>query len=718
MKSRPNLFKRLPATSLLPSCAVICIGASAFPLHAADNLWSNTGTTEWNTAGNWSLGRVPVKVGFSDEAVINTNTGSIATISSNLSDTPAGIIIGHGPSTNGRLDHTAGTAATGGGNWMKIGHNGGTGVYNLADTAGSGGTFSGFAQGTGNMTVNGHLRVGGGDAGSGGNGTVNMNTSGTLAVTSELHVGTDASTGVFNLDQGALTISDWVYIGNGASGGNSVTGTLNMSGGTLTKTGGNNFRVGSGGGNGFLNISGGTLTNNNEFQIADGAGTDGTVTLSGSGTINTNSWLSIGRSTGTGILNVNGGTLNKTNGGTAFIVGDGSTGTLNQTNGTITSNGEFWIASGTSTGSYNMSGGTLNTDSWFVVGRNSNSNGVLTMTGGTINNTGTGSDFVVGGESATASGTVVLSGGLINATGRNTSVGKNNGTGIVTISGTAEFRTNTLALGEGLGNGTVNLNGGTLKVSAISGGNGTSTVRFNGGTLQAAADSATFISGLTTAEIQSGGALIDTQGFTVTASQDLSGGGALVKSGSGTLILTGNSTHTGPTLVSAGTLLVNGSIGSSATTVSDGATIGGSGGTVGALTVNSGGFLAAGNSIGALTAASADIDGTLRVEYDGTGAGTIDLLTVMGNLDITNATVDFSQLGASADDGAYVFASYGTLTGSAFANIENLPLGGYYIDYAFDNGISTNNIALVIPEPTAPLLGGIGLIALLRRRRK
>lgn len=720
MKSKPNPFERVSRFTLFPSVAVICIGATTPDLHAADNIWSNAGTTDWNTATNWSLGRVPVKVGFSDEAVINSNTGSIATISADLSVIPAGIIVGHGGSTNGRLDHTAGTAATGGGNWMKIGHNGGTGVYNLANTAGTGGPLTGFAQGTGSMTVNGQLRVGGGDAGSGGNGTLNVNTSGTLAITSELHVGTNTSTGLFNLDNGAVTVTGATYIGNGASGGDGVTGTFSMSGGTFTKATGSQVRVGSAGGNGFLNISGGTFNNegNSEFQIGDGAGTDGTVTLGGSGTINTNSWVSIGRSTGTGILNVNGGTLNKTNGGTAFIVGDGSTGTLNQTNGTIATNGEFWVGSGTSNGNYNMSGGTLSADSWFVVGRNNGGVGKITMTGGTITKGGA-NDFVIGGD-GTSSGTVLFSGGLINVTAGVTNIGKNNtATGVLTMSGTADFRTSQMIVGVGsaTATGTVNLNGGIIRTSALNGGAGISTFHFNGGTLQATADSANFIAGLGTADILAGGALIDTQTFNVTASQVLSGSGNLTKSGSGTLTLTGNSTYDGATLVSAGTLLVNGSIGSSAVTVSSGATIGGTNGTVGALTVNSGGFVAAGNSIGMLTAAAADIDGTLRVEYDGTGAGTIDLLTVVGNLDITNAIVDFSQLGTTADDGAYIFAKYGSLTGTSFADTLNLPSGGYYIDYAFNDGVSTNNIALVIPEPGAALLGSLGLIALLRRRR-
>ncbi len=127
------------------------------------------------------------------------------------------------------------------------------------------------------------------------------------------------------------------------------------------------------------------------------------------------------------------------------------------------------------------------------------------------------------------------------------------------------------------------------------------------------------------------------------------------------------------------------------------------------------GFLAAGEAgIGALTVGTADIDGGLSVETNGFGAGTIDLISVAGALDITNASVTFANLGFALDDASYIFATYGSLTGSAFMNEFNTP-SGYTIDYAFGG----NNIALVaIPEPAAAMLGGMGLLALMRRRRR
>ncbi|MES2661240.1 MAG: autotransporter-associated beta strand repeat-containing protein [Verrucomicrobiota bacterium] len=585
MKSKPNLFRRVSKFTLAPSFAVICIGATP-AVQGAD--WLNTGTTDWNTAANWNPAGVPNGAA----AVVNTSTLAIATITANPTSNPADVIVGTGAGT-GRLDHTAGTLTTG--SWMKIGHNGGTGTYNLANTAGTGGTLTGFGQGSGSVNMTGgEFRLGGDGATITGTGTLNMHTTGTVTV---------------NNGQAKIGLN-----GNGA---------LKIDSGTFSKTGSGNLVVGGTSGvTGSIQISGGTLNNNGEFQIGDTAGSVGSVTLN-SGAINTASWTSIGRRTGNGTVSINGGTFTKTGTGTAFIIGDASTGTLNQTSGTlntegefriaggagssgtftmsggtlnettagsafgigmggtgsltqsnaaaITSNGEFWVGS-TSTGTYTLSGGTLSTTNWFVVGRNGNGVGTINMSGGTITKGGV-NDLVVGADNATANGTITMTGGLINVTAGNTNIGKNGGTGVLTMSLASEFRTAQLAIGVGTGTGTVNLNGGTIKTPALIGGTGTSTVHFNGGTVQATATPATLISNLGTADIQTGGALVDTQAFAVTIPQVFTGTGPIIKSGSGTLNLTGNSPlHTGNLVVNEGTLGINNqAAGGTNLTVADGA---------------------------------------------------------------------------------------------------------------------------------------------------
>lgn len=121
------------------------------------------------------------------------------------------------------------------------------------------------------------------------------------------------------------------------------------------------------------------------------------------------------------------------------------------------------------------------------------------------------------------------------------------------------------------------------------------------------------------------------------------GGGTLVKNGTGTLTLTGNSTFPGSTTVNSGTLLVNGSIASTQTFV-NGGTLGGVGFIHGNV-LNSGGNVAPGNSIGTLTVKGNYVQtqhGTLTIEVAGAKSGQHDLLavsqraTIDGTLRIVN----------------------------------------------------------------------------------
>ncbi|MCJ2077064.1 autotransporter-associated beta strand repeat-containing protein [Methylobacterium sp. E-016] len=98
---------------------------------------------------------------------------------------------------------------------------------------------------------------------------------------------------------------------------------------------------------------------------------------------------------------------------------------------------------------------------------------------------------------------------------------------------------------------------------------------------------------------------IDSGPGTIGLAGTISGPGSLEKAGSGTLSILGNATYTGSTLVSAGILQVDGSIASSPlTTVAPDAGLSGTG-RLGALSVQSGGFVAPGNAAnptGTLTA--------------------------------------------------------------------------------------------------------------------
>jgi autotransporter-associated beta strand protein len=125
----------------------------------------------------------------------------------------------------------------------------------------------------------------------------------------------------------------------------------------------------------------------------------------------------------------------------------------------------------------------------------------------------------------------------------------------------------------------------------------------------------------------------------------LSGGGSLIKAGSGALTLSGTNTYTGATTVAAGQLTVNGSNSSSSlTTVQSGATLGGSG-TVGALALQSGGTIAPGNSpgtlsvIGTTTWAGGGNYNWQLLDATGTAGSGWDTVSITGALDLTNLTL-------------------------------------------------------------------------------
>ena len=116
---------------------------------------------------------------------------------------------------------------------------------------------------------------------------------------------------------------------------------------------------------------------------------------------------------------------------------------------------------------------------------------------------------------------------------------------------------------------------------------------------------------------------------------DITGTGSLIKTGEGTLNLTGTNSYTGPTAVNGGTLAVNGSIASDVT-VNAGGKLGGNG-SVGDTTVTNNGTLAPGNSIGRLT-----VNGDLalaagsiyQVEVNAAGQG--DRVDATGTVTIAN----------------------------------------------------------------------------------
>ena len=770
--------------------------------NAAD--WSGTTSTDWNTGSNWSGGAVPT----GQNAVINNSSGNTATISGNISVTPNDIKVQNGS----RLDHTAGTAGTSGGAWMFVGEDNSAGTYNLANTGTVASGVTGFAQGSGSLNATGNLNIGA--AGDNRTGTVRVNTSGTLAVSNELLIGdSQNSTGNFSLESGTMTVNNKIFVGN-----NRGTGTMTMSGGTLTKTGGDQTFVGrdngtgtltqsggtvslnhdfyvgqGGGGNGTLNLSGsavlntgrdfvigreggmgslnmtggtitktgdekflvghnngvgtvvqsgGTISANNELYIGnENASASGTYTLSGSGALNVANEVVVGRESGTGLLNVNGGTMTTTGNGNMYVGRRNGTGTLNQTAGVISVIKEFGVGTRDDnkigTGTYNLSGGLLTASNNIFIGKEQGASGTMTMTGGTM----TGSDKLIIGHNQ-ASGSLSHSAGTVNVQNE-IYIGNENSAssvGTYTLSGSAALNVgNEVQVGRDNGTGTFNLNGGTVTTKKIEGGNGSATVNFNGGIVKAKQDESNFITNLDTANLQGGGAVINSDGYQLATSQVFTGTGGITKNGAGTLTLSSTSSFTGATTVAGGTLVISGNIStSSLTTVNSGATLSGSG-TVGAAVIN--GTLAVGNSPGQMNFTNTvDLNGITVMEIDGTsgagvagghdfinltGAGAAGVLTYGGTLTLDIGTTfgvgsytwnlfDFASKTDTLATISLADQYAGSLLDGDLNGIWDLTSGGNSWQFTESTGVLG---LTVIPEPSAALLGGLGVLALLRRRR-
>ncbi len=553
----------------------------------------------------------------------------------------------------------------------------------------------------------------------------------TNSVTGDLWVGTLGTTGAaMTLNNTSLSVSNYLAIsrGNGTTGllstvtatnsnlalgalslsfdnalaGHLASSTLTLNNSTLT-TGDVNLGEGPGG-TGTVTLNGtSTFTSNSRVLLGNSATASGTMIVGNNATFNrTGGWLSIGQN-GTGVLTVkDSGTVNNTVGD--FNVADvgTSSGTLNlQDSGTITAATTYIGKASTTTGTFNISNGTF-TGGPLYMGQSLNSTGTINQTGGSItagNNNeirigqdGTGiwnqsagtvsiSGWCVIGRFATGSGTLNVSGGTFNQVqGDRTLIVGEQGTGVLNISATGAVNAQgvEVVVSNGdTGNGTVNLDGGTLtakRVTQGAGGVGTSAFNFNGGTLKAGTGAnADFMPPLDTVTVKAGGAKIDSNGQTVGITSSLldgGTGGGLTKSGTGTLYLNGFNTYLGLTTVSAGTL-------------------GGTGTITGSVSVANGATLSPGIATGGLFSVVDDVSFQSGANF-GVTIGTLDsTLDVSDTLNLTNANL---VLTGTPTLQAYVIATYGTLTGT-FATLPTLP-AGYSVNYHY-NG--SNQVAIVRP---------------------
>lgn len=230
----------------------------------------------------------------------------------------------------------------------------------------------------------------------------------------------------------------------------------------------------------------------------------------------------------------------------------------------------------------------------------------------------------------------------------------------------------------------------------------------------------------------------------------VSGGRNLVKTGAGTLVLSGSNTYGGTTTVAAGRLLIHGnqSAASGAIMVDSGATLGGRGTAGGAVTVLAGGTLSPGASIESLAAGATTLSGTSTFFYELDSSASLseaaDLFVSNGNVSIgTGAILDLLDLAGSptafAEGTKFTLISYGTSTWNAGlftyqsneltdGEIFTAGLNQWEIRYADPTGGSNftgdqlpgDSVTItVVPEPVTLAILATGLLAMgLRLHRR
>jgi fibronectin-binding autotransporter adhesin len=583
--------------------------------------------------------------------------------------------------TDGNAVVNAGAVTlTGNANFNVINTPNADGILNIASVSESGGTRGFTKSGIGTLTIAGASNY---------TGTTTL-VAGTLGV---LDTGALGSAGNITFSGGVLRFSAGATpdisarIRNSASAisidtngenatfaspinATNTSGITKSGNGTLTLSANNTF-------NGTTTVRSGTLRYGAGGRFEDPWGADSNIV--------------VGASTGeTATFEVSGGYFR----GYDFVVGDASStnATIQIDSGELISNHNVFIANNsTASGTMAITGGSVG---WvYGLGVGYFGTGVLNISGGNLTgSTGPSSagQFRVGWYSG-SNGTLNMSGG--NLTVSDSYIGEAGGSrGQADITGGLWTTSGNLSVGV-LGNATLGISGtgrvvvgGTLTRNAT---RGVISLQ-SGGTLQIGSGGA---NGTLATDLSNNGTLVFDSSGTRIHSNLVSGSGALMKNGTGSLTLSANNTYTGTTLVNAGTLFVTGNLSSAAApmTVAEGAVLGGSGSIGRSATIN--GTLAPGNNsaasgvlaftgnvtLGLNATTSIGLNGTTRgSDYDGvnisgtlTGGGNLyfhlsgNFLAAGQNFTIFNATQSIAGFGSVQFTGFY---GSGNFTGSGVGN--------------------------------------------------
>ena len=506
--------------------------------------------------------------------------------------------------------------------------------------------------------------------------------------------------GYIKQTSGNVTVNTFAGNGNLFAVGNLGYGFYDLSGGTLSVTGTNQFRVGNTGNQasfGVMYISNGVLTTSGSstspLSIGNSTSSDAGLVSQGvmyvtGGTVTSNTGIAIAKTSGYSALTID---------GSAYVNANGST--------SIGFNSAFAIKAN---GYLNLNGGTLQTSTISTV-TGTGAVSYVNFNGGTVRASADSSTFLEGHDGAY----IYQDGATIDTNGHAIAIAQDllaptgNGVTSITVSGTGYEGAPAVRI---TGDGT----GATAVANVDSSGNLTGITITSAGV------------GYTNASvIITGGGGATTVSPVASFGANTSGG--LTKSGLGVLTLTGSNTYTGLTNVTAGTLIVGvsgtGSL-ASAVTVASGATLGGSGVINGAVTVS--GTLAPGNSPGTLTinnSLTLSDGANVLMELAGTGAGQFDSINVTGALTL-DGIIKVSLI--SGFDPAYgnsftLFSGWsGSIVDNGFTfDFSDAVLSGG-MTWDTSNFLTTGAISAV-PEPSTWALLGLGLVAMgwrLRRTRQ
>lgn len=433
------------------------------------------------------------------------------------------------------------------------------------------------------------------------------------------------SNNIANTNAGANTLGV-TKLGTGAL---TLPGTLTNTGGTTVSAGTLNY-TGSGSSLGALTVNSSGV--NSTVNFASGAGTY---------VYNNVNFLVGNNATAAGVVNHSAGAISGVNQLQIGAVTGGSYGYYNLSGGSLgIQELDLGGFNGAPNGRMDVSGGTLNDSAWLIVARGSGGSALLNMTGGAVNYTGTTAGRLILNFNANASQSATIN------VANSTFAATNATGGILDLmrSGSAGER------------GTVNLlSGGVMQVQGLKASNatGTSSLNFNGGTLKASTANTTFVTGLSTANVYSGGGTIDNNGVNITVGQALVAPAGFGVSSSTVSVPSGGSGYVGAPLVT-----LSGGTGSGATgyaTVSGGVVTGivitspGIGYTSGdtlTATFTGGGATVAASSVTGIAVAANTSGG---MTFAGTGTTTLSgANTYTGSTTINAGTLALANTGSLA----------------------------------------------------------------------